>query len=311
MAPLVFFAVHGPLRSEISQFSCSFVAVLGFFKWIELVCGTGPKGFDLSAKNFALYFASPAEVLFDAEGQPQCAPPGRILELIQRLIGNLVVMLISLSLGHASAFTPLVDRGSVIMALPFLGFPVALPAVYLQTVYIYSMLTTSMLMHRLLLALAGFDSLDSMRQPLLLSRSIKEFWGKRWNLVIHNMMWRSFFKPLAARGGTTSRYAGALLAFVMSGLFHEYMWLITNWYHMETYTVGSPTTFFLIQFALTAIESVLAKTWLGKIVASFPSPARTICTTCVILPFGPLFLQGLYMTMTDSTAVFPVLRSQI
>merc|ERR1719171_229598 len=120
-------------------------------------------------------------------------------------------------------------------ALQLFGFPIALLAMYLQTVFIYSMLATAMLSHRLMLALAGFDSLDSMRQPLLLSTSVKEFWGRRWNLLIHNLMWRSFFKPFA-RGGSASRHVGAVLAFVMSGLFHEYMWLVTNWYHMGTYT---------------------------------------------------------------------------
>merc|ERR1712216_638079 len=101
-----------------------------------------------------------------------------------------------------------------------------------------------------------------------------------------------FFKPLAARGGP-GRYAGALAAFVMSGLFHEYMWLITNWYRMDTYTVGHPSLFFLSQFAFTAVEGMLAKTWLGQKVAGLPFPLRTTCTTLVVLPFGPLFLQGL------------------
>merc|ERR1719487_1233644 len=193
--------------------------------------------------------------------------------------------------------------------MALVGSPGALPAVYLQTVFVYSMLATALLSHRLVLALAGFDSLDSMRQPLLLSTSIKEFWGKRWNLLIHNLMWRSFFKPFAARG-VASRYVGAFLAFVMSGLFHEYMWLITNWHQMETYTKGLPLCFLLIQFVLTAIEGVLAKTQLGHMVAGLPSPVRTICTTLAVVPFGPLFLQGIYLMMIESTAVFPILRSQ-
>merc|ERR1719387_2693490 len=197
------------------------------------------------------------------------------------------------------------------MALPFLGFPFVLPALYLQTAWIYSTLAITGLSLQLVLALVGFDSLDSMRQPLLLSTSIKDFWGRRWNLVIHNLMKRTFFKPLAARGGAASRHAGAFLAFVMSGLFHEYMWLITNWFQMETYTPGLPVCFFLIQFALTAIEAITAKMWLGQRIAKLPSVVRTICTTLVILPFGPLFLQGLYPTMTESTTVFPPLRSQI
>lgn len=308
-APFILFAAYGPLQSSISHFSCSFIGVLGFFKWIELICGTGPKGFDMSAKNFALYFASPAEVLFDAEGQLARAPAGRIWELIQRIVGHAAVLLVSLSLGHATAWKPFLDPGADIVGMPLLGFPFSLPAVYLQTVQIYTMLATSMFVHRLCLALAGFETLDSMRQPLLLSLSIKEFWGRRWNLVIHSLMRRSFFAPLAKRG-MALRYVGALLAFIMSGLFHEYMWLVTNWYQMDTYTVGFPVLFFLIQFVLTALESILAKTQVGQKIAALPGPVRTICTTLAILPFGPIFQQGLYGMMLESTAIFPSLRMQ-
>lgn len=311
IAPLVFLAIHGPLRSLMSQFSISFVSVLGFFKWIELICGTCPKGADKSAKNFTLYYASPAEVLFDAEGEPQTVPSGRIMELIQSLVPHLVVFVITCSLGYSTAFTPFLAQGTDGMNMPFLGFPVALPAVYLQTVMAYSMLACTTLFHRLVLAFAGFDTVPAMRHPLLLSKSIKEFWGRRWNMVIHNLMWRSFFKPLAARGGLKYRHAGAFLAFVMSGLFHEYMWLITNWFHMDTYTVGLPLLFFLIQFVLTAIESILAKTWLGLQVARLPGPVRTICTTFVVLPFGPIFLQGIYLMSVDCASSLPTLRSQV
>merc|ERR1719387_67770 len=197
------------------------------------------------------------------------------------------------------------------MALPFLGFPFVLPALYLQTAWIYSTLAITGLSLQLVLALVGFDSLDSMRQPLLLSTSIKDFWGRRWNLVIHNLMKRTFFLPFARRGGTAARHFGALLSFIMSGLFHEYMWLITNWFQMDKYTIGFPVAFFLIQFVAAAVESILAKTSMGKMVAGLPNLVRTVCTTLVILPFGPLFLQGLQQTMTDSAAVFPTLRSQI
>jgi hypothetical protein len=165
-APFVLFALYGPLQSTVAHFSCSFIGVLGFFKWIELICGTGPKGFDLSAKNFALYFASPAEVLFDAEGQPVPVPTGRMMELIRRLLGHATVMLVAISLGHATAWRPFLDKETDIVGMPWLGFPFSLPAVYLQTVFIYTMLATAMFAHRFCLALLGFDSLDSMRQPL-------------------------------------------------------------------------------------------------------------------------------------------------
>eukprot|EP00438_Fugacium_kawagutii_P022080 Skav221384 [mRNA] locus=scaffold4031:10725:18837:+ [translate_table: standard] len=70
----------------------------------------------------------------------------------------------------------------------------------------------------------GLASVDSMQSPLLLSTSLRDFWGRRWNLVVHRLMKRTFFAPVVGR----SRWLAGLLAFMMSGLFHEYMRLGTE-----------------------------------------------------------------------------------
>lgn len=293
VVPFVLLAWLGPLRSKMAHFVLSFFGVVAGFRWLELMLGTGPHGFDTSAKNFVIYFASPAEVLFDESGQLKASPPGLVPATLLRIAGHMLVGTLVLSLGKATSFMPCLEPSTELAAMKLLGFPQALPAVYLQTAFIYCTLATAMLMHRLLPALFGVDSVDSMRSPLLLSTSVRDFWGRRWNLVVHRLMKRTFFLPLAG-GSATGRHVGGLLAFMMSGLFHEYMWLAVNWGDWQFYTPGLCLLFFLVQFLICAAEAALSRTAVGMMLGDvLPPSLRTFMTTLVVLPFGPLFLQGL------------------
>jgi len=58
----------------------------------------------------------------------------------------------------------------------------------------------------------GFDS-----PPL--ARSPRDFWGRRWNLVVHDMLLRHVFMPM---GGLRHPLRSTLAVFIVSGLIHEY-----------------------------------------------------------------------------------------
>ncbi|CAJ1329161.1 unnamed protein product [Effrenium voratum] len=289
LGPFVLLEWLGPLRSRMAHFVLSFFGVVAGFRWLELICGTGPAGFDHSAKNFVIYFTSPAEVLFE-EGGLKPSRDGLVAELLFRIAKHMLIGTLVLSLGKATDFSPFLEEDPAV--LPLLGFPWALPAIYLQTLYVYCTLATAMLMHRLLPAFFGIDSVDPMQTPLLLSTSLRDFWGRRWNLVVHRLMKRTFFLPVAGSSAWTRRLAG-LLAFMMSGVFHEYMWLAVNWNSRDSFVPGLSLLFFLVQFALCALEASLTALAPGVAGASLPAPLKTVLTTALILPFGPLFLQGI------------------
>lgn len=54
---------------------------------------------------------------------------------------------------------------------------------YLQTIWVYCCLTLPMLYHRLLATIFGYETLVSMKAPLMQSSSVRDFWGRRWNLI--------------------------------------------------------------------------------------------------------------------------------
>lgn len=302
LVPCAFLYFHGPCRTRVANFTISSVCVGGFFRLVELACQTGPKGFDRSLRNYLFYLSVPVELAFDGEGRPRQAPKGLVLELISQLVLECTALYLAVCLGRSTEFLPFLSSGAT--AVPALALnPSLLPAVYLQTFTLCMLLTVNFSSGRLLLALLGIDSQVGMRSPMFCSTSVREFWGRRWNLLIHGLMKRTFFKPLLHKAAAL-RHAGALAAFAVSGLFHEYQWWLTSW-GTGAYTFGGPLLFFAAQFALTGAEALLAKSVLGSRVAALPGPLKTALTSLAILPFGPLFLRGLHGFLMDLTLVMP------
>src|SRR5262249_38299146 len=84
----------------------------------------------------------------------------------------------------------------------------------------------------------GVDAEPVMHAPLL-STSLGEFWGKRWNTAFHELAHKLAFQPLAGPLGP----AGAtLVVFFISGLVHE---LVISLPARGGY--GLPTAYFVLQ----------------------------------------------------------------
>lgn len=98
---------------------------------------------------------------------------------------------------------------------------------------------------------AGVNAQPLMNAPLL-SSSVSQFWGRRWNTAFRDLTNRFLFRPLVPSLGPR----GALLAgFVFSGLIHE---LVTSLAARGGY--GGPTLFFLMQ----ALAIVFARSSVGR-----------------------------------------------
>ena len=85
---------------------------------------------------------------------------------------------------------------------------------------------------------AGLDAEPIMEAPLS-SKSVSEFWGRRWNGAFNRLALDFVFRPLACRRGTR---IATLAAFLVSGLIHE---LVISLPASAGY--GLPTAYFLLQ----------------------------------------------------------------
>ena len=81
------------------------------------------------------------------------------------------------------------------------------------------------------------------------SRSVREFWGRRWNRAFHAAVESLVFRPCARRLGAT----GALLVtFTVSGLIHDLMISVP-----ACGGYGLPTLYFLLQGSAIVLERTI------------------------------------------------------
>jgi alginate O-acetyltransferase complex protein AlgI len=138
---------------------------------------------------------------------------------------------------------------------------------------------------------AGVDAAPLMRAPLL-SRSLGEFWGERWNTAFNCLAAKFLFRPLHRAAG--ARIA-TMIVFLASGLVHE---LVISVPARGGY--GLPTLYFLLQGAGVLFEHTRLARRLG-INGAFRGWLFT-----VIVAAGPAF--WLFHPPFIRTVILPFLK---
>nr|WP_239583674.1 membrane bound O-acyl transferase family-domain-containing protein [Herpetosiphon giganteus] len=128
-------------------------------------------------------------------------------------------------------------------------------------------------------------------QPLFLApiyaRSVSEWWGKRWNMAVHEVLSVVVWQPLKPIIG--SRWAAAMV-FIVSGLLHE---LLLSYPAAGGW--GWPTGYFVVQIAATSLERRRSlRAWLRR--SSYRQIIWTLSWTIIPAPllFRPELVLGLF-----------------
>ncbi|GAX19690.1 hypothetical protein FisN_19Hh276 [Fistulifera solaris] len=142
----------------------------------------------------------------------------------------------------------------------------------------------------LTMLLTGYETQPVMRNPLFGSASPSEFWGRRWNCLIHDCLKQGVYKPIRSLGG--SHAVGVLGAFVASGAFHE--WLLETAFPTVVPVHGPTLFFFLWQVVLVVMEQQVEARWklFSTLRKKLPRPLLSLLVILLALPIGHLFLDS-------------------
>lgn len=134
----------------------------------------------------------------------------------------------------------------------------------------------------------GMRAIGFLFPPLhvspILSRSVQEFWGERWNRTVNDWLRTNCFMPLARR---RKPVLGVIAAFVVSAGLHAYMTFVP----LGLVMTGWMTAYFLIQPLLIGIERMLD-------VGQWSTPAAHLWTVTVMVLPSPLFVEPMLQILS-------------
>jgi hypothetical protein len=187
---------------------------------------------------------------------------------------------------NAAAFLRSLSYGVLAFASYWISFEVAPalvgPAHVLARlggglVFVYALTDFAYATGTWVLRAVGVITYELHRDPIL-SRSVKEFWGERWNRTV---AWT--FRPLARR---RLPRLGILASFAASGVFHAYLLLpaLGIW---AAFLWGS---YFLVQGTFVLFELTMG-------VARWPTPLARVWVVAVMVGTSPMIVEPMLRTL--------------
>jgi Membrane bound O-acyl transferase family len=130
-----------------------------------------------------------------------------------------------------------------------------------------------------------------MDNPIFASASPSDFWGRRWNLLIHACLKNGVYKPLRRHVGASPAVA-TLAAFAASAAFHEWL-LLACFCHFDN-RYGMTTLFFLWQAVLVTVDGLIGNSKACRAFARLVpvGPLRTALVIMCGLPVAHLFIDS-------------------
>lgn len=310
------------------RFTLCLPLVLYAFKCLEAMFGFTPFGAKASLRSFCMYYAAPAELISDRKtGRVLSATKEDIIRNSFSSAWTMIFITILLSVFSPFGYEPFYsnarefDEGISVSAILHPGH---LGNCFLAAMLFQLCLALSGAGFGVAVQLAtGHKVIETMRNPMLEATSSSDFWGRRWNVLIHGILKRGVYKPVRKY---SSGAIALLAAFLASSLFHEWLIHVVVMFHRTgsakmiidnscprpAYSprIGSNSAFFMWNGLVMLIEKLIGRSVHVQAVGrALPRPVVTLLIIMTALPVAhwfanPYIKSGFFF---DYQAGFPMI----
>jgi hypothetical protein len=265
LLPVVVFFIAAPLGFSSAVVRCVaglYLAWLGTFKVALLALGRGPLDPGLPVLRFLFAAALPIELIHPDEERPEAAESASLASYTFKVATTAAIV-------HLHQYSKKMHPS---MRLLLYGFNI--------------WCTMELLFASIAAACRalGMEVKPAFDRPHL-ATSLRDFWGRRWNLAVSAILRASVYDPLRARAG---KEAGILATFLVSGLMHEALVC----YLTLRRSTGEMTAFFLLHGMCRVAEERCVRRWTAR---GWPPPPRPVAT----------FLVWMFLTAQSFWLILP------
>eukprot|EP00985_Skeletonema_marinoi_P017905 scaffold9914_cov142-Skeletonema_marinoi.AAC.2 len=249
------------IKNPALRMTFALAIVIFIFRTLEAYFGYAPDGATKSLGMYVTYYLFPGEILFDAKtSMPLKATRKDIFQNFWRLFRAVIVNSLLYSFMSHFDYTPFGQESRHHLHPKHLGNCFFIALYFQQNLEFIDPVASAMSN-----AISGIKTAKMMDSPVLNSRSIAEFWGRRWNYLVHCVLKRGVYKPIRKYGSATF---ASFVVFLASGLIHEFLsYTVSVYHHMQVpadsiykpsnIRLGSNLAFFVWAFAVSSIERAL------------------------------------------------------
>ena len=321
------------IENTASRFAICSSFVLFLFRIFESMYDTVPMGARRSLKVYVAYFALPFDMLFDGNtNMPKLATWDDVRNDATRLVldASIIVLLCSLlspfdymPFGsydvhqHATTADAATTTTTSTMILGLFHWRHLGDCLVIAYFFQQGLSLSFSAFGNLIQMTLGYKCPTMMRSPIMMATSPRDFWGRRWNVLVHAVMKRGLYKPV--RHYTNSSLFASLAVFVGSGAFHEWLVHACFVYGRDdnrgtttgTVRIGSQTAFFIWNFVVIAIERYVVRseifaTYLKRVPKSLVPPLIVMTSLPVAHWFRDPYMYGGFFR--DYEQFFPMIR---
>lgn len=236
--PIAFALPYGVLealniQSRVIKMASATPTFIVGFRTVEAMYGTAPPTVESTLVTYATYYSTLVHFCWDPKSRTRRVI--RFSELLanaRHLAVGLLMLSAVMSFEMHYKFEPFaspVKLDDFHLTLDLLS-PAHLGNAYCLAVLTYLTLSFGLELTAFGEQVKGYYTAPIFANPLFTSTSPSDFWGRRWNVMIHRILKYGAFLPARQ---FVSVPAAVVFTFVVSGVMHDYVWSLVFYQHKQ------------------------------------------------------------------------------